>query len=403
MSYHQLDNRGKPIPKKNRSRRDAAMRMESGVPHYHYEIYVSIPLPDGKRRQVRQRCWLPDDLAAASKERELRREGPGNALTWMDGYRRWLDARLPRLSPGHLSGVESTMNKWAESFGVNSTIEGTSLPSFVEWIADQAKGTKGRGAQIRQTHLLTIARWCRSRGLVKSIPFEHAPKQEARLDKRPPAAISTFLEISKLLPPQMLWLWWMLGLTGMRVSAACTLMEKDIGQGAFTVTTKGNKRIEYPITPEIRVVIERAREWKQQQGFSSETLFCSHRGRPWVHYAFSEQLRKRASGYKVTPHQLRHMVGTIMAESNLSPDIIQAGLGHDDRSSAEVYIDQTAAMRGAALKVVPKALGVVDFLEIFDTKNDETDNTSTTPKEAKLNEDNEIVCPHCSCNIKIIK
>ncbi len=45
----------------------------------------------------------------------------------------------------------------------------------------------------------------------------------------------------------------------MRISAACTLLEEDILEDKFTVTTKGSKRVRYPITPDIRRIIDEAR------------------------------------------------------------------------------------------------------------------------------------------------
>lgn len=403
MSYRKLDANHIPLPRKRRTKREAATRLERDVTLYHYEITYVLSLGGGKRKHVRRRFWLPGDVAAAAKERELRYDAPAHALTWGDAYSRWKADRTPHLSQGHLGGVEITMNKWFASFGASSTVEGTTLPAFVEWLQSQAKGNKGRGAQLRRSHLLTIARWCRSRGFVEKIPFEHAPKPDAKMERRRPATVDEFFSIAEILPPQMVWMWRMLGLTGMRISAACTLLESDIGAESFTVTTKGDKRVEYPITPGIREVIDGARAWKLERGFSPPTLFCSHRGRRWTHYHFSEQLRKRAKDYKITPHQLRHMAGTIMAEGNLSPDIIQAGLGHSDRSSSEVYIDQTRAMRKTALAAVSKALGDSKKIATTDTQSARIASSEPESTTVKMTEDGRIVCPCCSCNILIEK
>ncbi|MCD8352549.1 MAG: site-specific integrase [Planctomycetaceae bacterium] len=401
MALHKLDTQGKPIPP--RSRREPATRRIRGVDHYHYMVYVAIPQPGGKYRHVRRRYWLPDDAAAVAMERELKREAPPDALTWEQAYDRWKAENVGRLSLGHMQGVDISFRKWFADFGTSSTIEGTDLASFTGWLAEQAKGTKGRAAQLRQSHLLTVAKWCRSRGIIKDIPFEHAPKPAARLDKVRAATVEEFLDIGKRLPPQMVWLWRLLGLTGMRISAACDLLESDIGKDSFTVTTKGNKRVEYPITPEIREVIEGAREWKREKGFTSETLFCSFRGRRWKHYHFSEQLRELAKGYDITPHQLRHMAGTIMAEGNLSPDLIQAGLGHEDRSSAEAYIDQTRTMRKTALRTVSAAIKKVQKKSKNDTRDGEEAENEQQSVEAKADENGIIICPCCGCNIRTNK
>lgn len=402
MAFYKLDENGKPI--KGRTKREPAVKLVRGEEMFHYEVYISILQDDRKYKYIRKRFWLPDDIAAMGKERELKHDEPVKSITWQEGYDKWRVApRKKRLSAGHLGAVHRTMKKWLESFGVNATIEGTSLPIFVEWVTKQAAGTKGRGAQLHHTHLMTIARWCRSRGFVAKVPFEHAPKPEAMLDKRRAATIIEFMEIADLLPPQMYWMWWMLGLTGMRISAACNLLETDIGAAFFTVTTKGDKRIEYPITPEIQFVIDNARAWKKEKRFESPTLFCSHRGRTWKHDAFDEQLRKRAPTHKITPHQLRHMAGTIMAEGNLSPDIIQAGLGHDERSSAEVYIDQTKAMRQTALTAVTNALRNVQNVSKKNTLSPIMAKKEVEPVKAEYSEGESITCPCCSCKILPIK
>lgn len=401
MSYHRLDVKGRPIPNKGRSKREPAKRLVHDKEHYNYEIVIVFPLPGGKRRYVRRRYWLPDDAAAEAKQRELKHQDPAHRLTWYEAHRRWRDDRLSKLSPQHLAAVDGTVAKWIASFGVNATIEGTALPVFVDWVAAQASGTKGRGAQLRHSHLLTIARWCRARGLVADIPFEHAPKPEAKLARRRPATAGEFVAIADLLPPQMYWMWRMLGLTGMRISAACTLLEADIAADAFTVTTKGDRRVEYPVTPEIREVIEGARAWKREKGFSPPTLFCSRRGRPWKHDTFSEQLRKRAKAYTITPHQLRHMAGTMMAEGNLSPDIIQAGLGHEDRSSAETYIDQTKAMRRRALKVVSESLENINKTSTSDPEFSLVRSASTPAVLGEVQTKLMLSCPDCGHNYSI--
>ncbi|MCD8140473.1 MAG: site-specific integrase [Planctomycetaceae bacterium] len=217
------------------------------------------------------------------------------------------------------------------------------------------------------------------------------------MEKRRPATVDEFQRIADALPPQMYWMWQMLGLTGMRISAACTLLESDITDRFFTVTTKGNKRVEYPMSPALREVIQGARQWKAEKGFTPPTLFCSHRGRPWKHYTFSEQLRRYSGDLHITPHQLRHMAGTIMAENNLSADIIQASLGHEHRVSSEQYIDQTSKMRYKALSVVAKNL------HCKCKKSRTMSDNEGQPKTIRTNERQEATCPCCGCKLLVIQ
>ena len=143
--------------------------------------------------------------------------------------------------------------------------------------------------------------------------------------------------------------------------------------------------------------------WKESKGFSPPTLFCSHRGRPWKHYTFSERLRKHAAEYKITPHQLRHMAGTVMVEGNLSADIIQAGLAYDERSSSEVYIDKTQNMRATALAAVSSALMDVQILSKSDTRNGIMGNIENNREAVRIDENNQVICPHCLHKFLIIK
>lgn len=139
--------------------------------------------------------------AAKAKQREIRHQDPARRLTWLEAHRRWRKNQAADLSSLHIAAVDTTIEKWTESFGVGSTIEVISLPVFVEWVASHIHGTKGRGAQLRHSHLLTIARWRRSRGFIADVPFEHAPKPEARLAKHRPATPNEVIGIAGLLPP----------------------------------------------------------------------------------------------------------------------------------------------------------------------------------------------------------
>ena len=98
MSFRKLDIKGKPIPRNSRSIRKPAERMIRGIPHFHYEIFVTIKQQDGKSREIRKRFWLADDREAEDKQRELKRQGPINAVTWLDAHALWLadpDHRAP--------------------------------------------------------------------------------------------------------------------------------------------------------------------------------------------------------------------------------------------------------------------------------------------------------------------
>ncbi len=405
MSYRQLDAKGKPIPRDGRSTRKPAEKMIGGKPHYHYEIAGAISQPGGKRLQYRKRFWLPDDHAADAKEREILRKPSADALTWTEAHRRWIDANRSKFSPLHIANTEITMKQWCAAFGAGVTIEGTTLAMFSGWIGEKAKEGKGRGAQLKHGHLLAIARWCRARGMVETIPFEHAPKPEARIEKRKPAEVGMFFKYLEILPSHMATMWKMLGLTGMRISAACTLVEDDITDTEFTVTTKGDKRVTYTITPDLATVIEEARAFKRKgirplTPIESKYLFVNSRGVMWNKGAFNNQLqriRTLAGLPKITSHQLRHMAGTLAGEKGLDAIVIKALLAHESLKSTEGYVDKTQKMRDQGLAVV------ADSLQIFSSKNADSSNPAQSPNgNCDLNP-TLITCPCCHHKFSISK
>lgn len=384
MSYRRLDDKGKPLPAKGRTSRKAAVKRIHGVPHHHYEIYVSILQENGRNKYVRRRYWLPGDAEAEDKERELKREEPSGALTWRRAFELW--AENNDFTDEHLDNVRKTLDMWGKDFGAGSSIEGTTLAAFSAWVGALAKEGTGRAAQNRRAHLLAIARWARERGYVRELPFEHSPKPADRMKKRPPARPDMFFRILEALPACMRPLWRLLGYTGMRVSAACGIRDnaEDVGEDVLTVTTKFSAVVEYAITPEIREVVEEARRykaagWLKGRGkdkvvmpITTDRLFCNARGRAWTKDSFNHKLQKvlRAAGLPaVTPHQLRHMFGTVLGESGFSVPQLQAALAHESPESSEVYVDKTATMRKDGLEAVAKALGVVQKLSKTDTKS----------------------------------
>ncbi len=396
MAFHRLDINGKPLPSKGKGRtnRKAAERMENGVTLFHYEITAAVKLPEGKMRQIRRRYWLSGDDKAEAKERELCRQTPKDALTWEDAYKRWLENN--DFSEGHVKNTTTTMKQWYAAFGANSTIEGTSLAAFSAWMEERSKEGKGRGAQIKYGHLMAIAEWCRERGYVTEIPFEHSPKPEARLEEREPAQVEAFVAIMKALPDHVALVWELLGWTGMRLGAACGLLEVDIEATRFTVTTKGDKRVPYPVTAEIATIFRKAREWKAARGFNKvATIFCNEVGNPWNSTTIGRRFKKVSESMetgKVTAHQLRHMAGTVWGKKNFSADIIGAALGHGSRESSDRYVSKDLEMREMAMSAL------ASFLQEKYMQNGLAAESDVYRKTAEDIIKLEIKCPKCGHN-----
>ena len=249
--------------------------------------------------------------------------------------------------------------------------------------------------------ILACHGWCRKRGLIQSIPFEHSPKPDARLKTKLPAKLDDYNDYLKALPIHLALVWEMLGLTGMRIGGACSLLESDIGVDTFTITTKGNQRVTYPITQPIRKVIDRARKWKRKLKFSkSPYLFCNTVGGRWTSTTLGRRFNeegKRRNLPPVTAHQIRHMAGTLMGEANLSENIIMAGLGHLDRKSTQVYVDKTQNMRRQALDILTKNLPKKL------PKNTKTRVILNQHQSAKITENIEISCPCCQHKLLLVK
>ncbi len=409
MAYHRLDVNGKPI--KPRSRQKEAERIEGGKSLYHYAIIVALKQDDGKYKHIRRHAWLPGDAEAEEYQRGLLRKPSTKAMTWEKAHEKWLGDVNNKKSIRHLANVAATIQRWIKVFGSAKTIEDTTLGEFSEWILDRSKTGKGRGAQLDYAHLIAIAKWNRKRGFVTKVPFEFAPKPASRTQKREAAARDEFHQIADALPKHISLLWQLLGMTGMRLGAACGLLEADIGRDKFTVTTKGSKRVTYPITPPVTEIITQARLWRSAHGFTDKPyLFCNIRGEPWNSRSIGGRIKaiidknnktvqKEGEGVllpSVTSHQLRHMAGTILGEQNLEVPTIMAALGHANPASSQVYIDKTQKMRNEAMNVLIKNLSKNDIdkpqIEL------ELSPESLSKPNGKI----EVECPCCHRNVLII-
>jgi integrase len=174
------------------------------------------------------------------------------------------------------------------------------------------------------------------------------------------ATPGAFLAILEALPHSMRFLWQAVGLTGARISGMAGLRETDVQASYLTVTTKRAKRLAYPMLPPLARAVEAAQAWKARLGLISEYVFCTPRATPWNHRTFdaalSRVIRRRPALPKITPHSLRHMWASLAAAANFSPDYLQAGLGHDDRRSAEVYVHHDQGMRDLVVAAVMSTL-----------------------------------------------
>lgn len=214
-------------------------------------------------------------------------------------------------------------------------------------------------------------------------------------------------------------IWELLAMTGMRLTAALEIKEGDIGETDFRVFTKFRKYVTYSLTPEIRQIIETAKQFKADNEIESPYLFTKRNGVAWKKDYFNHRLHrmvdrvnksrqkvaeKKGTAYvplpQLTAHQLRHMAGTILAEQNVSADIIQAGLAHDSRASAESYIDQTQQMRDSALSTIAKAITDIQNLSKKSSETRISPHSVPESPKAKNSQANCPLCPFISLYLK---
>lgn len=436
MSFRKLDANGRPLPRKGRSGRMPAERMENGRSVYHYEITCSRRRGDGTLLQIRRRAWLPDNEAAEALERDLLRRPAAGSLSWTKAHQLWREANIGKRSPGHFVNVEATLRRWLDVVGPKKGVEDTTLAEFSAWVETRATEGTGRAAQLDRGHLLTIARWCRARGHITTVPFDHAPKPQDRMQTRTPAPLDHYERVLGILPQNMSLLWRLLALTGMRLGAACDLLETDIGEERFVVTTKGSAakgrtRVPYRLTPEIRTIVEEARTYKGGIGRADiPYLFCNARGGRWTPKSFGKRLRdiiaswnkkneaKRKDGVEPIPmvisHRLRHMAGTVLGESDFTVPQIMAALGQTNPKSAMGYVEKTQKMRDSGMEAVAKFLRGGDgerfgrlleidarILQETDMKSAESGDTQQTPEIPASARQLTILCPCCNRKFKL--
>jgi integrase len=380
-----LDSRGRVIL--SGSHRQSATFLIRGVTHYRFEIRYDAPATSGQRCQRRVRLWLPSTDIALAHERELRGEPPAESLTWGMVWARFRDAHEDRRSPGHIANQGREIQGLITTIG-DIPIEATTLLRFSEFLHAREAASSPRQAQMIRGSALRVARWARAHGLIKDIPFEHVPQPEFRPTGRRPATIEEFRRILDALPPTMAPLWLALGSTGARITGMARLRESDVIDDYLEITTKGGQKVRYRLFPPLAQAVADARGYKTVRRMRSDFIFLNANGSPWDHRTFHHALRRVFHGPPpVTPHQLRHLWGTLAAEANFSPDMIQAALGHTDRRSAESYVDHTQAMRDRV---------AISVLATLMPQNDGTSTVSNRPTSSPIAAcPTSVTCPAC--------
>lgn len=390
MSVHRLDRDGNAIT--GTSRRQPASKRIAGVWCQHYELRYDRYDADGTRHQHRSREWLPSLADAEARERELTGKRPISAYTLTNLWREYYAEYEGKRSPGHLDSMERTVRQATEALGA-VPIEQVSLQAMSSFLRRREEEASGRTAQIARSHVLRIARWARSVGLIEQIPWEHVPRPEHTAEHRRAATIEEYAAWADALPSNAEPLWTALAVTGSRLTGMAQTTE-DAVQGEYLyTTTKGSKEAVFLLTPPLRDAVGRALAYKADKDISSPYIFVNSRGNPWNKSSFRLAMQRTRKANrslpKITPHQLRHLHGTIAAELGLSPDQIAAGLGHADRRTSEHYIHRGRSMADQTASAV--ATYLTHERKQFSHKS------QAIPTLPTLSADfhNPLVCPHC--------
>lgn len=394
MSFHKLDRSGKAI--RGRSQRTPAVRRIRGVKHFRYVIRFDRPSVDGRRRQGKTTLWLPSDAAAEETERSLRGDVPADAMTWSIAWKAYREAHDAKRAPAHLDNMARDVRSLIELLG-DLAIEQTTLADYTRFLAEREKSS-GRAAQLARDHTRRVAKWAQQRGWVVDLPFYVAARPEYTPKVRQPATVGEFYAVAEALPEHLKHFWLCLGYTGCRLSALCGLQEADVGPTHLEVVTKRQKRIACALHAPTRRALDAARAYKGRNGIRSDFVFVNSRGNAWNRHTYRTALAyyaKEAGAPHVTPHQLRHLWGTLAASANFSPDMIQAGMGHESRASAEQYIHHTQRMADevstAVVRLLDQARAGTDRTH-SDRPNDEPPPAGDRDRPQSPAS---VVCPHC--------
>ena len=303
---------------------------------YRYELVYRCR---GDSRQRRKRVWARDDSDADSQLRRLQGR-PAVRPTWDDALQVFLRDKEGSRSESYIAGIRHSVSECQKELG--NYIQEITIAQMSKFLAEYAQESSGRSANLRLAELLSVARHAMRIEIVSEIPWENTPKRPHRPKERLPVALGKLEEyILAVKAPEAQLPLKLIALTGERVSAILNLLVEDIGDGRITVTKKGGKRRMILLIEPMQDVIQNALKLRQGLKSPPKTLFFNTRGESWNHWSFRNHLSKaqdRAGLARATPHQFRHLIGDLAADSGYSANMIGEVLGHDDAQSSESYV-----------------------------------------------------------------
>lgn len=152
--------------------------------------------------------------------------------------------------------------------------------------------------------------------------------------------------------------------SGLRVSEALGLMEKDLDfhKCFVLVLGKGNKERIVPMTRASIQALQAYLFHPQRVDASSAKVFLNHRATPLTPRSVDRLFRQYANlaGFQsnMTPHSLRHAVATHWLEKGMDLKTIQVILGHSNLSTTAIYAHVSQKLKHKAYeKYHPRCTG----------------------------------------------
>lgn len=142
---------------------------------------------------------------------------------------------------------------------------------------------------------------------------------------------------------------------GMRASEICGLKWSDIDLSNRTILCRRLKGSVTSTQALSQIEVNSLTDWHGRHPESSKYVFPSVTGLAGSRATFYRQFHAAclAAGLpedKAHPHALRHALGFVLAEANVSLPIIQAALGHKNPSNTFIYAKPSQAAVDKAMK-----------------------------------------------------
>jgi integrase len=321
-----------------------------------YKYALTFRMAGRGSRKINRRAWFKNDLEAAAEVARLRGDAGAIAgrTTWTEALHLFMESKGPTLTEDYRHKVRVAVEYVRSRCG--DAIERTSLAAFTETLREKARTSSGARANRIRAMVLSVARFAEREGLLASIPFKASPPRPHKKKERTPIPLARFSDYYAAMDEFARPLFLALAASGDRVTAICKIDVPDIhaSEGWVEVTKKGGKRRRIPLSKPflraIRMAVDMGQKVKiQKQG----AVFVNKSGRRWDVFSFRLALMaacKRAGLPYHTPHTLRNLLASSLAEQDANRYTISASLGHDHTGTADIYVkareELLAAERG---------------------------------------------------------